>query len=197
MRMPKMRASWTEPPMRHILARRGPQPRRAAGRANVRSALADDRAVDDEARGAERAAVGRRQRAGAAEVRDLRELGLPGRGHTGRPGGEVDVPERAVAALVRRPREDVQRVEPVDDRGVEALALWVVRAGRAVDERRERGPGRVGPVAAGERGGVQGRRQGRVLERGGARARAAASGSVASVETYLTGLPRAKPFVSR
>ena len=77
----------------------------------------------------------------------------------------MDVPQRAVAALVGRPAQDVQRVEPVDDGRVQALAVRVAGAGLAVDERREARPRDVGAVLAGRGGGVQRGRVRRVLER--------------------------------
>jgi hypothetical protein len=67
----------------------------------------------------------------------------------------VDVPQRAVAALVRCPGQQVERIAIAEQRGVEALALRVVRAGRAVDERGQFSARRVGAVATGERRGVE------------------------------------------
>src|SRR5919106_5461435 len=87
MRIPNTRASWIEPAPTPTWSHARPTPRGGCGpAADHGSALADDRAVDDEARRRERAAVRRGHRAVAGEVLDRVDLGLAGRGDTGGPG---------------------------------------------------------------------------------------------------------------
>src|SRR5918912_2108881 len=101
MRIPKRRASWIEPAPTPTSSHAPDRGAPAAVRPSHGSALADDRAVDDDSRGAERRAVGRGDEARAGEVLDLRDLRLARRRDAARERREVHVPERAIAALVR------------------------------------------------------------------------------------------------
>src|SRR4029079_9198365 len=88
--------------------------REAPGAACSGSDEGDDRAVNDEARGAERAATGPRDAAVVGQSRDGADIGLAdvgGGGDVGRaPLREVHVPEGAVAAPRRSPRPPHPRV---------------------------------------------------------------------------------------
>ena len=70
--------------------------------------------------------------------------GALGDGHL--PLGEVDVPQRAVAALGGVPAQHVEGVEPVQDGGVQSLPVGVVGAGLAVGEGGQGGSGRGGAI---------------------------------------------------
>jgi hypothetical protein len=97
--------------------------------------LADDRTVDDEAARGERGALWGSIEAGdgalvgevlhSAEVR-LERRQLPLR--------QVHVPEGAVATLTRIPAQHVERIQPIQDGRVQALAIGVGRAGLAIGE---------------------------------------------------------------
>src|SRR4051812_9527928 len=99
MRMPNNRASWMDPVPMGTSSHGRPGARDGPGPLPDRPplTLADDRAVDDEVRRAERAAVRAGDRSVLGEVLDVGELGLAGRGDARRPRREVHVPQRAVA----------------------------------------------------------------------------------------------------
>src|SRR3954464_14738047 len=104
---------------------------------------ANNRAVDDHVHGAEGLAVESRHHAMLGEILDLAEVGLAhvlaGCERLGAPRRQEHVPHRAVAALLRVPEENVERIAVAVQGGIDALALGIRRPDLAVHERRQAG----------------------------------------------------------
>src|SRR5262249_4269875 len=125
------------------------------GRAMFKSLLgADDGAIDDESGSREGSSTGSGHKAVARESQHVTEIHLAevlsGGDRLRAPLGQVHVPERAVAPLARVPAQHVERIEAVQERRVEPLALRVVRARLTVDESSQARPRRVRAVAVQE-----------------------------------------------